>query len=109
MKLSLFYNWPVGENSVRVSLGMPNIEDNKYLFRLGLIDEQGSGGWINPGWVNFNEISKLDSYAKRDWKIRIEKKEKEADHITAKLEIDCSKEWPLDAQSGSSVDTGYWI
>ena len=109
MKLSIFYNWPLGENSARVSLGMPNIDDSKYQFRIGLIDGQGSGGWLHPGWVNDGDVSKIDGYVKKDWKILIEKKDKANDKIVARHEINCANDWPPEAEGGSSVDTGYWI
>lgn len=109
MKISILYNFPLGENSARVSLGVPNIEDAKYEFRIGLIDEQGYGGWLQPGWVTYDKVSEIDGLVKRDWKIRIEKRDPLTGEIVTRNEIDCSKEWPSEAGGATLVDTGYWI
>lgn len=109
MKVSIFYNWPLGKDSARVSLGIPNVEDVKYEFRVGYIDEQGQGGWLEPGWVGHDEIVKLDGFVKRNWKVRIEKRDKATEEIVLRQEIDCVKEWPTEAGGATSVDTGFWI
>jgi hypothetical protein len=109
MKLNILYNFPLGENSAQVTLGMASADDSKYQFRIGLIDGQGSGGWLKPGWVNHDGVDSLKGMVKKDWKIRLEKKEKGTDNIVARHEIDCSKEWPVEAEGASCVDTGYFI
>ncbi|GEM_PF-4693442 len=109
MKLNILYNFPLGENSARISLGMPSVDDKKYQFRIGLIDGQGSGGWLKPGWVNHDDVATLDGMVKKDWKIRLEKKDRDTGEVVARHEIDCSKEWPAEAQGIACVDTGYFI
>lgn len=109
MKLTILYNFPLGEDTARVSLGSPNVEDKNFQFRLGLIDGQGLGGWMKPGWVNHDEVGRLDYMVKRDWKIRLGKKDKRTGAIATRYEIDCSSEWTANAQGASCVDTGYWI
>ena len=109
MKVSIFYNWPVGKDSARVSLGMQNVEDPKYQFRIGYIDEQGDGGWIEPGWVNHDEVEKLDGFIKKGWKIRVEKRDKTTEEVVSRQEVDCVQEWPVEANGATSVDTGFWI
>jgi len=108
MKLSILYNWPLGKESARVSLGFPNIEDNKYQFRLGIIDCKGSGGWVKPGWVSSNDAIKLNASIEKDWKIRLEKKLGSTD-VPVVYEFDCSKDWPSGASGSSCTDTSYWI
>jgi hypothetical protein len=109
MKISIFYNWPLGEDSARVSLGMPSEEDIKYQFRLGVIEGTDSGGWINPGWVNHDQIDQLSTSIKKGWKIKLEKKDKETGKVEAIPGIDSLQEWPNDATGETSVDTGFWI
>ncbi len=108
MKLSITYNWPLGEDCAQISLGGPNIEDSKYQFRIGLIDNERSGGWLKAGWTESNDTNKLKASVKRGWKIRIEKKDKINNEVIAH-EIDLDREWPSDAQGLACVDTGYWL
>ena len=109
MKLSIFYNWPIGKDSATVTLGMPNVEDLKFLFRLSVLTiKDESKNSTSSDWINYNEVSKLNISILKNSKIRLEKKSKETDLIE-KLEIDCEKEWPPEAEGITSVDTGNWI
>jgi hypothetical protein len=110
MQLTILYNWPIGEDSARVSLGMSNIEDKNYQFRLSILSKKDNGNdeWLIPGWVNDNEVNKLDALIKKASFIRVERINKETKEIK-RYQFDCSKEWPPEASGVSVTSMSYQI
>jgi len=106
MQLSILYNWPIGENSARVSLGMANIDDVKYQYKLTILDknDKGEDWWFTLGYVNHDEVHKLDTFAKKSSIVRIHKMSKVGGYSGSDYQFYLSKDWPPEA-GGTSVTT----
>jgi hypothetical protein len=108
MKLSLLYNWPIGEDSARASLGMGNVEDAKHDFRIGVINKgDDPSGWLVPSWASADEITKLNPIVKRSSAIRVEVRDHDTQEVIGSYEWNCSELWPPEAGGATSVDVGY--
>lgn len=111
MQLSILYNWPMGEDSARVSLGMANIDDIKYQYKLTILDknDKGEDRWFTLGYVNHDEVHKLDTFAKRTSIVRVHKMSKDGDYSGNDYKFYLSKDWPLEASGASVTHVSYLI
>jgi hypothetical protein len=108
MKLSILYNWPLGENSARASLGMANIEDANREFRIGVINQgDDPSGWLQPGWASPDQLVTSNVLVKRSSILKVEVRNTDTQEVIGRYEWNCSELWPPEAGGVTSVDVGY--
>jgi len=106
MTLEILFNWPLGLDSARVSFGVPNIEDSKYHYRIGVVldEEHGKIRYHKSNWISNGEAKKgIVFNVKRGDKVVIERKSKESQDTEARNIFDINKEWPNNAYGSNSV------
>ena len=111
MKLNILYNFPMGQSSVSAELGMSNVKDKDSQFRLGISDrkEKNKVKWIEPDWVDEDEVSKLKSGINSNLILWIQKRNKETLIIESSLSIDLTETWPPEAVGSSITSIDYFI
>ena len=109
MTLDILFNWPLGENSARFSLGAPSINDRGHRFRIGIIEKSDKAvvKWLAPGWVSYGETQKLDGFIKKGDIIIVEKQDETTNKPVARISVDSEKEWAAEADGVSSVNQGF--
>ncbi len=109
MTFSVLFNWPFGENSARFSLGMPNASDSGSQFRVGIIEknEPDKIKWLKPGWVNHDEITKVDGYIKRGDHLVIEQRNKGTQAVTGRIRFNSDARWPAEANGRTSISQNF--
>ena len=110
MKLDIFFNWPPGENSARVDLGMANVEDVQKDFRVGVMPATHPGriAWHEAGWVRGRNVEgKFQFSVKRGDKVVVEQRLSGEENADAKLVIDTDEKWPAEAHGPTHVDQGW--
>lgn len=111
MKLSIDFNWPKS-NSAHVSIGMPNIKDKEWDFRIGIVQKDKSDiiCWIKPGWFSGDEMEKeITLDVKRGDKVVVERKKKGAEKTETRNTWDIDKEWPLEAHGASMTNIPWYF
>lgn len=110
MQLSILFNYPLGQDSARISIGAANISDSNYQFRFSILSSQNeSDQWLSPGWVNHNDISKLEGYIKKTSVIRLEKRDQNSNEIVKRYEWICSNIWPGEADGNAVVSVNFLL
>ncbi len=112
MTINFLYNWPPAIESIRIDLGAPNVNDVKYLFRVGIIKkaDQSKVYWYgSKKWLTVKEMDKISFDVSRGDKILIDKQ-----NIETKIEEhmglwDTDKEWPLTASGASTTTIPYYF
>ena len=109
MTFNVLFNWPVGEDSARFSLGMPNAADAGHQFRVGIKekDTPDEVKWLSPGWVNYGEIVKVDGYLKKGDQLIVERRLKETQAVNGRIVFDSANHWPAAAVDGSAVSQNF--
>lgn len=99
------YNWPPAEESVRISLNGQTIEDENFVFRVGVIRKDNPSGvyWQGKDWLSSEEVTKLNFDIKCNDKIAVCKKRKNAEEIVFKNIWDTGKDWPIEANGASTT------
>ncbi len=109
MNASFQYNWPIGGKYVTVSLGMANIEDEKFLFRVGLVQgkDKTKVYWQGPSeWLNYEQVEDVRFAVEYGDMIVIYKKEKSTEK-TSRFEWDTAKDWPAQAGGASTTHVSF--
>lgn len=111
MQISIFFNWPQGCNSARVSLWPSDIKDQNRLFRVGII-KKGEADTIllKSEWVSCDEMRDLGFFDANRWdKIIVEKKDSgnSGEDIPSPYILDINREWPIDALGSSVVNSTF--
>lgn len=110
MTLNFLYNWPTETNHARISFGSPNVEDPKYLFRIGVIKkgDESKVYWQGPSeWFSVDKpgsAEKIVFDVERGDKIILNRKYKDTEEINLNGSWDTDVEWPAEAQ-GDAVTT----
>ncbi len=110
MKLNMRFNWPLGENSAYVSVGMPNIDDLKKEFKIGVIPKAHPKEiqWQDLGWIPGNEIdAKMEFRVDRGDKVVLQYGDLGTNKAEGGITIDSEEEWPMEAQGAAVTDMSW--
>ena len=105
MKLQIHFNYPT--NKASVSCGASTTDDEKMDFRLGVIPESDPKNirWIQPGWFSGSSKDVQGFAVGRKDKVVFERKSSNAKETETRNTIDINKQWPLNAEGMTSVET----
>ena len=87
-----------------VSLGLPNIEDINYNFRIDVTSTNQS-----TGWLNHEEIISIKVPVQRNHIVRVMKQEKVTGDILRNYQFNIEQEWPVDAVGPQITIVNYII
>ena len=110
MNLTISYNWPTGENTAHAMLGMPNVNDEVFEYRLGILphDHPGMVSWKEPGWVPATEVDRdMSVFVRREDKVVVERRRIGTHEIERIQEWDINADWPPEA-NGPTLSTTPW-
>lgn len=110
MNLTINYNWPTGENTAQVTLGQPNVNDEVFEYRLGILphDHQGMVSWNEPEWVLAGEMDRdISVFVRRADKVVVERRRMGTEEIERIQVWDMDAEWPPEAV-GPTLTTVPW-
>jgi hypothetical protein len=110
MNLTINYNWPMGQDMAHATLGQPNIEDEVFEYRLGILPNSHPGmvSWKEPGWVLAAEVNRdMSVFVKREDKVVVERRRKGTEEIERVRVWNINEEWPAEAV-GPSLTTVPW-
>jgi len=106
MNISFQYNWPPGNKYVRISFGMANVEDSKYLFRAGLVKRSAKTKvyWQGPAeWLTHEQLKEIKFDVERGDLVVVDKQDKDTGETVLRHRWDTEKDWPSEAYGASST------
>jgi hypothetical protein len=89
---------------------MGNVEDPKFLFRVGVVGsaDKTKVRWLGPSeWMSDEEVSQLTFDVERGDTVVVDKKDKVTDESPSRLTWDTDEKWPAEAQGGSTTHVPY--
>jgi len=111
MKLDALFNWPLGKNSARISLGSVSVDDVHKEFSVGLTPKgktDAEMGAHPAGWVVGDKINDQFTFdVERGDKVTVFSRALGAKKAESKVVIDTDLEWPAEAHGGTSINTGW--
>lgn len=112
MNLDIFFNWPPGENSARIDLGIPNVDDSNKEYRVGVMPKGQANmiAWHNAGWIHGEDVhNQFQGRVDRGDKVVVEQRlTGEDEEVAARLIVDTERDWPAEAEGPTQANVG-WI
>lgn len=108
MTIFAHYNAPLDQQSATIGLGMPNIEDSNFIFRVGIIKKTSPNEvrWVLPEWMSVQEAVAMKIVVTRDDTVLFDKKRIGGDKF-ARNKLDIGSAWPVDAAGATSTTVNY--
>lgn len=110
MNLSISFNWPLGEDSVAVDFGQPNVNDAEIEFRIGVVPEKypDKVAWHKSGWVvGSSAMTDIQFLAKRGDTIIVERRKSGMEKVETRNSWNIDEHWPAEAY-GASMTVVPW-
>jgi hypothetical protein len=104
MKLSIHFNWPLGQNAASIELAGANIEDAKFEFRLGVVpgDQPDMVYWHESEWVTGDrDMSDIRIRVKREDTIVVDRRRRDSDEVISRNKWNVAENWPPEAHGAS--------
>jgi hypothetical protein len=97
MNLTITFNWP--PDLAHISVGLPNIKDKEWEFRIGVIpkDKEDKIYWIKPGWFPGETKEQITFCVRRNDKVVVERKKRGANKAETRNTWDINEKWPAEA------------
>jgi hypothetical protein len=110
VNITFDYNWPPGNECVRVFFGIPNVNDKDSLFRVGRVKKESHTKvyWQgNSEWLTREQLIKVTFDAERGDQIIVEKQNAATGESESRYRWNTEEEWPPEAQGGSMTSVPY--
>lgn len=106
MSINILFNWPPGQDSARIILGSPNVNDKEFDFRIGVILKNNADKiYWQKEWISGEDIQDIAFNVKRGDKIVVERKQRNKQDSETRNTWDIDKEWPSTATGATSTNT----
>lgn len=108
MTIFAHYNAPLDQLSATIGLGMPNVEDVNFMFRVGIIKKTSPNEvrWVLPEWMSAQEAVVMKIIVTRDDTVLFDKK-RAGDEEFARNKLDIGSAWPVEATGATSTTVNY--
>ncbi len=108
MTIFAHYNAPLDQQSATIGLGMPNVEDSNFMFRVGVIKKAipNEVRWVLPEWMSMEQAVTTKIIVTREDTVLFDKK-KVGDEKFARNKMDIGSAWPVGATGATSTTVNY--
>jgi hypothetical protein len=107
MQISISFNWPIDQKSARVKFGAFNVEDKKYLLKVGVIAKTDPEHvrWLKAEFLDNEMLGELEFDVERGDKVVVQKFSKDnTTNAIGSFTWDINEKWPPKATGATSVD-----